>query len=57
MRYAMDATKLHDELSWQPRYTDMREGLANTIEWYRSNEAWWREAKDAVENAYASRGQ
>ena len=57
MRYAMDATKLHDELSWQPRYTDMREGLANTIEWYRSNEAWWREAKDAVEEGYAQRGQ
>ncbi|EFK55125.1 MULTISPECIES: hypothetical protein [Corynebacterium] len=46
-----------DELSWRPHYTDMREGLANTIEWYRSNEAWWREAKDAVEDAYASRGQ
>ena len=57
MRYAMDATKLHDELAWQPHYTDMREGLANTIEWYRSNEAWWREAKDAVEEGYAQRGQ
>ena len=56
-RYAMDATKLTDELGWKPRYTDLREGLKQTITWYRENEAWWRDAKDAVEQGYAAHGQ
>ena len=56
-RYAMDATKLTEELEWKPRYTDLREGLEQTITWYRENEAWWRDAKDAVEQGYAAHGQ
>ena len=56
-RYAMDATKLTEELGWKPRYTDLREGLEQTIAWYRENEAWWRDAKDAVEQGYAAHGQ
>jgi dTDP-glucose 4,6-dehydratase len=57
LRYAIDATKLRDDLGWQPRYTDLRDGLAATIDWYRHNEAWWRPLKDRVETAYAERGQ
>ena len=58
-RYAMDSTKLRKELGWAPTYTDadMRAGLAQTIAWYRDNEAWWRPVKDATEQAYAERGQ
>ena len=56
-RYARDATKLTEELGWKPRYTDLREGLEQTIAWYRENEAWWRDAKDAVEQGYAAHGQ
>lgn len=56
-RYAMDATKLTKELGWRPRYTDLREGLEQTIAWYRESEAWWRDAKDAVEQGYAAHGQ
>lgn len=56
-RYTMDASKLCRELGWTPRYTDLREGLEQTIEWYRNNESWWAAGKDAVEAGYAARGQ
>ncbi len=41
-RYAIDPTKLRTELGWEPRHTDFESGLAETIAWYRENEAWWR---------------
>lgn len=56
-RYTMDATKLRRELGWQPRYTDLRAGLEQTIAWYRNHESWWAAGKDAVEAGYAARGQ
>lgn len=61
MRYAMDSTKLREELGWRPRFTDtatgMRDGLIDTITWYREHEDWWRPAKQAVEATYAKTGQ
>jgi len=57
LRYAIDATPLREELGWEPRFRDFRAGLADTIEWYRANEAWWRPQKDAVEAKYAKTGQ
>lgn len=60
MRYAMDSSKLHRELGWQPKYTDntgMREGLQQTIAWYETHREWWQPQKAAVEAAYGKQGQ
>lgn len=56
-RYAMDPSKLERELGWRPQTRSVREGLEQTIAWYRNNEEWWRGTKDAVEQGYAARGQ
>jgi dTDP-glucose 4,6-dehydratase len=56
-RYAIESGKLRHELDWQPQYQDFDAGLQATIEWYVANEAWWRPHKDAVEAAYAAKGQ
>ncbi len=57
LRYAIDATRLRTELGWTPRFPDFRSGIADTIDWYRSNEAWWRPMKAATEAKYAKTGQ
>src|SRR5699024_12470485 len=33
-RYAMDASKLREQLGWQPQYTNLPDGLKQTIAWY-----------------------
>ncbi|MFT3877753.1 MAG: dTDP-glucose 4,6-dehydratase [Propioniciclava sp.] len=57
LRYAIDASKLREELGWTPQYTSFRDGLAATIDWYRANEDWWRPMKAATEAKYAKTGQ
>jgi dTDP-glucose 4,6-dehydratase len=52
-RYAIEAGKLRTELGWAPQFGDFRKGLAETIDWYRDNESWWRPAKEATEGKYA----
>ena len=43
-RYSVDWTKIHDELGYEPR-VPFEQGLADTVDWYRNNEAWWRPLK------------
>jgi dTDP-glucose 4,6-dehydratase len=57
MRYAIDSTKLRDELGWEPSYGRFEAGLAATIDWYRHNESWWLPQKEAAEARYAAQGQ
>ena len=57
LRYAIDPSRLNNELGWAPKHTDFTEGLRATIDWYRDNESWWRPLKDAVEARYEQRGQ
>ena len=40
-RYAIDASKLRDELGWEPGYTFER-GIAETVDWYLANRDWVR---------------
>lgn len=56
LRYAIDATKLKEELGWQPQFTNFEEGLADTIDWYMNNREWWQAEKAAVEAKYAENG-
>ncbi|MEP1522222.1 dTDP-glucose 4,6-dehydratase [Ascidiaceihabitans sp.] len=41
VRYAIDASRVRDELGWVPSVT-LEEGLRKTVAWYLENETWWR---------------
>ena len=47
-RYSMDWTKAKQELDYQP-WTDFKNGLEKTVDWYRENEHWWRSIHDKRE--------
>ena len=40
MRYAIDPTKIHNELGWLPE-TKFADGIKKTIKWYLENREWW----------------
>ena len=42
MRYAIDPTKIHNELGWLPE-TKFEDGIKKTIKWYLDNKEWWQE--------------
>ncbi|WP_027108681.1 dTDP-glucose 4,6-dehydratase [Lacticigenium naphthae] len=44
-RYAIDPTKLENELGWKPVYT-FDTGINDTIEWYKENVEWWKPLKE-----------
>jgi len=57
MRYAIDGTRLREELGWEPQFTNFEAGLADTITWYTDNRSWWEPLKAEVEAKYAKAGQ
>ena len=42
MRYAIDPTKIHNELGWLPE-TKFTDGIKKTIKWYLENKKWWQD--------------
>ena len=59
MRYAIDPTKIHTELDWEPE-TKFCDGIKKTIDWYLQNRTWWEtilsgEYKDYYERMYGNR--
>lgn len=41
-RYAIDPTKIHNELGWYPE-TMFKDGIKKTIQWYLDNQEWWKD--------------
>ena len=59
MRYAIDPTKIHNELGWFPE-TNFIDGITKTIKWYLENKKWWQdiivgEYKDYYKRMYTER--
>jgi dTDP-glucose 4,6-dehydratase len=46
-RYAIDASKLENELGWRAQET-FESGIEKTVQWYLANEWWWRPLRDKV---------
>ena len=44
-RYAIDPTRIRDELGWRPSVT-VEQGLRLTVQWYLDNAPWWRALQD-----------
>jgi dTDP-glucose 4,6-dehydratase len=53
LRYAIDNTKIVEELGFVPVYTDFSKGIKETIKWYEENKSWWEKLKVETENKYA----
>ena len=59
MRYAIDPTKIHNELGWLPE-TKFADGIKKTIQWYLDNKEWWEtiisgEYQNYYEKMYSNR--
>lgn len=59
MRYAIDPSKIHNELGWLPA-TPFDEGIKKTVEWYINNKEWWEniikgDYQDYYEKMYGNR--
>ncbi|MFZ1627044.1 MAG: dTDP-glucose 4,6-dehydratase [Candidatus Moraniibacteriota bacterium] len=52
-RYAINFEKIKKELGWEPTIT-LEEGLAKTVEWFKTNETWWKNVKSGEYQKYYS---
>jgi dTDP-glucose 4,6-dehydratase len=50
-RYAIDATKITQELGWSPKYT-FETGIKETVDWYCNNREWWEKIKSGQYRGY-----
>ena len=50
-RYAVDWSKINKELGWKPEH-NFDEWLTKTVEWYKTNEKWWRDVKTGEYKKY-----
>lgn len=50
-RYAIDASKIQNELGWRPEMP-WDQGLARTVDWYRSHRDWWERIKNGTYQEY-----
>ena len=58
-RYAIDPTKIHTELGWEPE-TKFEDGIKKTVEWYLNHKDWWQHIIDGdyqhyYENMYGEK--
>ena len=53
MRYAIDASKIKDELGWTPSVT-FEEGIEKTVMWYLDNDAWLEHVTSGAYREYYS---
>jgi len=51
MRYAIDASKLQNELGWTPSL-QFEEGISKTIDWYLQNKEWLNNVTDGSYQEY-----
>lgn len=51
-RYAIDASKIKNELGWQPTRSAWPNALAETIHWYKQHEQWWKRVKSGAYRDY-----
>jgi dTDP-glucose 4,6-dehydratase len=50
-RYAIDASKMRNDLGWEPSYT-FEKGIDETISWYLDNQEWVREVTSGAYRDY-----
>ncbi|WP_276691364.1 dTDP-glucose 4,6-dehydratase [Acidaminococcus massiliensis] len=53
-RYAIDPTKIHNELGWLPE-TKFADGIKKTIKWYLENQPWWENIVNGKYQGYYER--
>ena len=51
-RYAIDASKILDDLGWEPTRSRWPEALEQTVRWYQDHEKWWKRVRSGAYRKY-----